>query len=212
MPFITLVLIAITVFISLKGFNDNAFFNRYKFSVTGIRNKENIRYISSGFLHADYIHLGFNMYALYLFSGTVLHHFSTLEFLLIYFGSMLAGNLLSYKVNENNFYYNAVGASGAVSGIVYASILLYPNMTLYLFPIPFPIKGYIFGIGYLAYSIYGMKKQLGSIGHSAHLGGAITGYVITLLYNPKILSFYPFEAGLMAIPIIYLVVMLKKKP
>ena len=110
------------------------------------------------------------------------------SFLIIYFGSLLAGSLYSLQYHKNESYYSAVGASGAVSGIVYASILLYPAMELYLFFIPIPIPGYIFGVGYLLYSIYGMKKQLGNTGHSAHLGGSMGGFVLTIFLYPSIFS------------------------
>ena len=97
----------------------------------------------------------------------------TVGFLAIYFGSLLAGSLYSYSYHKKEPYYSAVGASGAVSGVVYSCIMLYPEMELGLILIPIPIPGYIFGVLYLLYSIYGMKNRVGNIGHSAHLGGAI---------------------------------------
>jgi len=199
-----LVLILANVIISLKGFSDSAFFQKYKFQVGPIKRGEQIRMISSGFLHVDYLHLFFNMYALYLFAGPVINNFGTAEFLIIYFASLLAGNLLSFKFNQNNSLYSAVGASGAVSGIIYAAIMLYPNMTLMMFPLPIPIPGYIFGVGYLLYSMYGMKKQLGNIGHSAHIGGAVAGFVLTLAFSPNLILLHPLMMAFLAIPIILL--------
>ena len=185
---IVLVLIVANVLFSYKGFNDGAFFNKYKFQIGAIKNGEQLRMITSGFLHADWMHLGFNMYALYIFANAVLINFGNLYFLLIYFGSLLAGGVYSFSQNKNNDYYSAIGASGAVSGIVFAAIILYPEMKLRMFPIPIEMPGYVFGIGYLLYSIYGMKKQLGNTGHSAHLGGAIGGYVLTLILRPSLIS------------------------
>ena len=89
---------------------------------------------------------------------------------------------------KNEFYYSAVGASGAVSGVIFSSIMLYPDMELVMLPIPIPLPGYIFGIGYLLYSIYGMKNQVGNVGHSAHLGGAIGGYMLTILLKPSVVG------------------------
>ena len=83
--------------------------------------------------------------------------------------------------------YSAIGASGAVSGIVFSAILLYPDMELGIFPIPIRMPGFVFGIGYLLYSIYGMKNQLGNIGHSAHLGGAMGGYLLTIVFFPSVI-------------------------
>ena len=183
-----LIIIIANVLVSMKGFKEYSFLDKYKFQVSRILAGEKIRTLTSGFLHVDWIHLGFNMYALYLFGDIVARVLDIPNFLVIYFGSLIAGSLYSLYYHKDEPYYSAVGASGAVSGIVYSSILLYPGMSLYLFFIPIPIPGYIFGVGYLLYSIYGMKKQLGNIGHSAHLGGAIGGFVITLALQPMLFT------------------------
>lgn len=206
MKLLVIAIIVINVLFSLKGFKDQAFFNQYKFSVAAIHRKEWYRMISSGFLHVDFWHLGFNMYALYLFSNAILNQSSNFTYLLIYTASLLAGNYLSFYKYKSNGYYSAVGASGAVSGIIYASILIYPDMSLYILPFPFPIKGYIFGIGYLMYSIYGMKKQIGNTGHTAHIGGAIAGYVLAILLFPNVLQYARKEAFFIALPILFLFV------
>ena len=199
-----LFIIIANVLVSMKGFSDYTFLNTYKFQIGKIVSGEKIRMLTSGFLHVDWAHLGFNMYALYLFGGIVAGILGIPDFLIIYFLSLLGGNLYSLKYHKNESFYSAVGASGAVSGIIYASILLYPEMELYLFFIPIPIPGYIFGVGYLLYSIYGMKKQIGNVGHSAHLGGAIGGFAITLLLNPSLFSTNTFMVSLLAVPIILL--------
>lgn len=210
MDSLVLIIIVANVLISYKGFQDPTFLNTYKFQIGPILNGDKIRLLSSAFLHADYIHLGFNMYALYLFSGVVLHTVGGLLFLVVYLGSLLAGNLFSLFYHKNEPYYSAVGASGAVSGIVYSAILIYPDMTLILFPVPIPLPGYVFGIGYLLYTIYGMKKQLGNIGHSAHLGGAIGGFVLTLVLRPGLLFENTLMVVLLTIPIA-LVLLLQKR-
>ena len=185
---IVLLLIIANVLISYKGFNDQVFFDQYKFQVQRILHGEKLRMLTSGFLHVDWMHLGFNMYALYLFGKVVLLNFGVTYFLLIYLGSLLAGSLYSLQQHKREAYYSAVGASGAVSGIIFSSIMLYPDMELVMLPIPIPLPGYVFGIGYLLYSIYGMKNQVGNVGHSAHIGGAIGGYVLTLLLRPSVIS------------------------
>jgi len=204
------VLILVTVLISIRGIKAPFFLEKYKFQVAAIVKGEKIRLLTAGFLHVDYLHLGFNMYALYLFSDIVVKYLGNLHFLFLYFGSLVAGNVLALWYHKNQPYYSAVGASGAVSGVVYSSILLYPNMSLYLFPIPFPIPGYLFGIGYLLYSAYGMKKQLGNIGHSAHLGGAIGGFVLTLLLYPQVFYQNKQMVFLLTIPIVLLFLFEKK--
>ncbi len=179
-------IIAVNVIFSWKGFSDVAFFEKYKFDIYAILGrKEQVRMVSSGFLHVDYMHLGFNMFALYVFSGVVLGSTSFFQFLAIYFGSLIGGNLLSLYIHRNH-QYSAVGASGAVSGIIYSAILLYPDLplTFILFPVvSFP--GWLFGIGYMLYSIFGIKSQRDNIGHEAHLGGALTGLLATYLFLNK---------------------------
>ncbi|CAL2061332.1 rhomboid family intramembrane serine protease [Tenacibaculum sp. 190524A05c] len=188
---IVLGLIVANLLVTLKGFQDDTFFNKYKFQVGKILNGEKIRMITSGFLHADWLHFGFNMYALYLFGGIVINRFSNENFILIYFASLLAGSMYSLYQNKKDPFYSAIGASGAVSGVIFSGIMLYPQMELIMFPLPIPLPGYVFGIGYLLYSIYGMKAKLGNIGHSAHLGGAIGGYLVTLLLRPSVYNNNP---------------------
>jgi len=202
---IVILIIIANVLFSMKGFDNYAFFEMYKFQINKILNGEKIRMISSGFLHADWVHLGFNMYALYLFGDIVSKILGTPNFLIIYFGSLLAGSLYTLYYHKNEPYYNAIGASGAVSGIVYASILLFPDMQLLLF-FAIPMPGYVFGVGYLLYSIYGMKRQLGNIGHAAHLGGTIGGFAITLLLVPELFLVNTIFVVLLAIPIILLLI------
>ena len=201
-----LLIIIANVLVSMKGFSDFSFLNKYKFQVGKILSGEKIRTVTSGFLHVDWMHLGFNMYALYLFGDIVANLLGTSYFLIIYLGSLLSGSLYTLNYYKKEPYYSSVGASGAVSGIIYSSILLYPGMELFLFFIPIPIPGYIFGVGYLLYSIYGMKKQIGNIGHAAHLGGAIGGFVITLLLHPSLVTTNKFLAISLAIPIVLLLI------
>ncbi len=206
---ITIIIIAANVMISYKGFSDYGFFEKYKFHIGGVQRGEKIRMVSSGFLHADTQHLLLNMLTLYFFADVVISLLNPIQFLLIYFGSLFLGSLLSLYFHKNEYHYSAVGASGAVMGILYSAILLQPGMSLYMFFIPIPIPAYIFGIGYLLYSIYGMKNKIGNIGHDAHFGGAIGGYVITLMLSPWLFETNLLMIGLLAIPIVLLFVLKK---
>ncbi len=206
---ITIIIIGANIIFSMKGFKDFSFFEKYKFNIGSIKRGEQVRMISSGFLHADQMHLFFNMFTLYFFADVVIGNLGQFKFAIIYFGSLVVGNLLSYYFHKNEYYYSAVGASGAVTGILYSAILLYPDMRLYMFFIPIPIPGYVFGIGYLLYSIYGMKNRSGNIGHDAHFGGAIGGYVITLVMATWLFRENLLMVGLLALPIILLYVMRK---
>jgi membrane associated rhomboid family serine protease len=206
---VTIAVIAANAIFSLKGFSDFAFFEKYKFNIGALRRGEQIRMLSSGFLHADMAHLFFNMFTLYFFADPVLGVFGNIKFVVIYLGSLIVGNLLSFSFHKDEFHYSAVGASGAVTGILYAAILLEPNMSLYMYFIPIPIPAYVFGIGYLLYSIYGMKNRVGNIGHSAHFGGAIGGYVLTLCFMPSLFESQLLMVILLAIPILILLILEK---
>ena len=201
---VTIAIIAANVIVSFKGFSDISFFEKYKFNSAAVKRGEKIRILSSGFLHVDTAHLFLNMLTLYFFADVVISALGSVYFVIVYLASLLLGNLLSYYFHKDEYHYNAVGASGAVSGIIYAAILLYPDMSLYLFLIPIPIPAYIFGIGYLLYSIYGMKKRVGNIGHDAHFGGAVGGYILTLVVAPWILSAHLLMVILLAVPIVLL--------
>ncbi|WP_111307209.1 rhomboid family intramembrane serine protease [Confluentibacter sediminis] len=205
----TIVIIAANVIISYKGYGDFSFFEKYKFQVGPIQRGEKIRLFSSGFLHVDTQHLLFNMLTLYFFANVVIGYLGSFNFVIIYAASLLFGSLLSLYFHKNEYYYSAVGASGAVTGILYSAILLKPDMELMMFFIPIPIPAYIFGIGYLLYSIYGMKNRVGNIGHDAHFGGAIGGYAITLLLSPWLFQTNLLMIGLLAIPIVLLFILKK---
>ena len=207
--FITIVIIIANVVMSLKGFNDFAFFEKYKFNVGAVRRGEQFRLFSSGFLHIDNAHLFFNMFSLYFFADIVINDLGVYSFIIIYIGSLLLGNLLSLYFHKDEYHYSAVGASGAVMGIIYSAILLQPGMSLYMFFIPIPIPAYLFGIGYLLYSIYGMKNSVGNIGHDAHFGGAIGGFVATLALAPYLFQTNLLMIGLLMIPIVLLFVLKK---
>lgn len=209
MSTILIVIIAATILFSLKGFNDVAFFRKYEFHIGSIRAGEQIRLLSSGFLHGDMGHLFFNMFTLYMFAPVVINYFGSASFFLIYMASLVFGSLLTLWMHKNDYSYRAIGASGAVMGILYSAILIDPSMNLYLFFIPIPIPAYLFGIGYLLYSIYGMKAKNDNIGHTAHFGGAVGGYLITLIKEPAMLVENTFMVVLLTIPILILFAMAK---
>lgn len=206
MNIILLILIALNILISYKAINDSSFFRKYEFHIGSIRSGEQFRMFSSGFLHVDITHLAFNMFTLYMFAPYVISNVGTLYFVYLYFGSLVAGNLLTLYFHKNDYYYRAVGASGAVTGIIYSAILLEPN--LYMYGI---IPGYVFGFAYLLFSIYGMKAKNDNIGHVAHFGGAIGGFGITLARYPFLISEEPVTVIALLIPIVILFTLAKMK-
>lgn len=201
-------IIVANVLISYKGFNDYTFFRKFEFHVGSIRAGEQIRMLSSGFLHADMMHLLFNMLTLWFFAPVVQQWLGDFSFLLVYFGSLIFGSLLTMLFHKDDYSYRAVGASGAVTGVLYSAILLQPDMMLGIFFV-IPVPAYLFGILYLLYSIYGMKAKNDNIGHTAHFGGAIGGYLITLIKEPSLFADHTLMVILLAIPILILFVMAK---
>ena len=205
---VLIALIVVNVLISYKGFNDLSFFRKYEFHVGSIRGGEQIRMLSSGFLHADMTHLIFNLLTLWFFAPVVISYLGDFSFFIIYFGSLIFGSLLTLFFHKDDYGYRAVGASGAVTGVLYSAILLQPNMMLGIFFV-IPMPAYIFGILYLLYSIYGMRAKNDNIGHTAHFGGAVGGYLITLLKEPTLFVEHTLMVLLLAIPIVILFVMEK---
>jgi membrane associated rhomboid family serine protease len=225
---VALGVIALNGLISWKGFNDHAFFDKYKFQVGSIvHHKEYYRILSSGFLHVDFTHLLFNMLTLYFFSNTVIGFFASPSgflfgdfsqanikvgygmYLLIFLAAVIGGNILSLLIHKKDNWYSAVGASGGVTGILFAAIAAFPEMELRLF-FAIPIPAWIFAILYLGYSVYGMKTNLGNIGHSAHLGGAIVGMLTTIIFYPVLLQINTLYIVGMIVPLIVLFVMILK--
>jgi membrane associated rhomboid family serine protease len=188
---------AITALVSYKAFQDSSLKWRFMFNAYEIkRKKEWYRFFSHGLIHADWVHLGLNIYVLYLFGGTVETSFvaqfglvkGIVNYLLLYIGGLAVSSFYSYAKHQDNTHYNALGASGAVSAVVFASIALFPMKELGIILIPFYIPGVIFGALYLLYSNYMAKKQMDNIGHDAHFWGALFGFVITFVFNPDLLS------------------------
>jgi membrane associated rhomboid family serine protease len=204
---ILILFIIITAIISFVAFNNPGITEKYKFSVGSILNrKEYIRLLSSGFLHADIMHLVFNMMTLYFFGPIVIQAFGNIGFAIIYLGSILLGNFLSLYIYQKQPWYSAVGASGGVSGILFASIAMIPDIGIYIFFIPIPVKGYIFGLLYFGYSVYMMMnpRQHDNIGHAAHLGGAFFGLVYAVAVAPETAMHNVLYLGIMSLPLIYL--------
>ncbi|MCJ7932224.1 MAG: rhomboid family intramembrane serine protease [Chryseobacterium sp.] len=204
---ILIAFIVITAIISFIAFNNPAITEKYKFSVGAIlHRKEYIRLLSSGFLHADIMHLVFNMLTLYFFGPIVMQGFGSIGFIIVYLGSILLGNFLSLYIYQKQPWYSAVGASGGVSGILFASIALIPDIGIYIFFIPIAVPGYIFGLLYFGYSVYMMlnPRPHDNIGHAAHLGGAFLGLVYAVVNAPDRAIHNGLYIGIMSLPLVYL--------
>ncbi len=191
---IVTIIIAITVLISLQVNNNNALKQRLLFIPYNLKNNnEYYRLISHIFVHADIPHLAFNMISLYFLGLTLENHFlqlyglklGTTYFLILYFFGAVFASLPSVLKHQKNPYYRSLGASGAVSAVIFAAIIWDPTMELIIMFIPFPIPAYIFGPIYLAIEYISMKRGGTGIAHDAHLGGALFGILFVLLLNAE---------------------------
>ena len=193
---ITIAIIIACVVCSLLAFNSTAVFNKYLFSPYATYHyKQYYRLFTHAFLHGDYMHLAFNMYALYLFGQVLEENYFPLLFqkkaifyyILLYVGGILFSSLFDLFKQKDNPSYSSIGASGAVTAIVFSAILINPTMGMGIMFIPVFIPAWLFGMLYLFYSWYMGKRQLDNIGHNAHFWGAVFGFVFTILLKPALL-------------------------
>jgi membrane associated rhomboid family serine protease len=194
----TLIIVIITSLISITAFQNREVFDKLKFNPWMIRHrKEWVRFITHGFIHVDTIHLIINMYVLYSFGSiaedafkALFHSNGRIIYLGLYLLAIPASSLFSYLKNKNNDHYNAVGASGAVSAVVFSSIIFIPKGGIGLLFLPIPIPSYIFGLLYLVYSAIMAKRAKDNIGHDAHFWGAIFGILFTFAVKPQLIEYF----------------------
>jgi len=210
---VTFFLIIANIIVSYNGFTKASFFDDYKFDVDKILiGKDYKRLITSGFLHVSWTHLIFNIISLYAFSAPVQSNFGPYGFFFIYMISLLGGSLLDLYIHRNHGDYTAAGASGAVCGIIFAAIAVYPGMDIGIIFLPIFIPGWIFGIVYVLYTIYGIKSDSDNIGHAAHLGGALIGMFVALLMQPIAFRANYVTILIILIPILIFMYFLINKP
>jgi membrane associated rhomboid family serine protease len=207
------ILIIANVLFSYKGFTNSLFFEGYKFEVDPIlRQNDYTRLISSGFLHSGWPHLLFNMLSLYLFSWHLELVLGKVDFLIVYFASLIGGNLLALFIHRNHGNYSAIGASGAVCGVIFASIALLPGMGVGLLFLPITIPGWLYGVLYVLFTIYGIKSQRDNIGHEAHLGGALVGMLSVVAMQPSALTYNYFTILAIVIPTVVFLYLIATRP
>jgi membrane associated rhomboid family serine protease len=189
--FLNIIIIALTAYVSYLGFKNPSILSRYLFSTQAVLGRrEYHRVFSSALIHANWGHLLFNMFSLYSFGRFIEILYGPVNLAVIYLSSIVGGSLLSLYLHRNHEY-RALGASGGVCGIIFAAIFLLPGGSVYVFPLPIPIPSYIYAVMFIFISFFGIKTQMGNIGHDAHLGGAIVGLLVTTLLHPGIISESP---------------------
>jgi membrane associated rhomboid family serine protease len=192
---ITYFIIGVTVLVSYLAFQNHELMDKLQFNAAKIiHRKQYYRLVSHAFIHANWSHLLVNMFVLFFFGRGIEQYFgyyfgnrATVYFLLLYFGGILASNLWSLIKHQNNYYYNAVGASGAVSAMLFTFIFFNPWEPLYFFGI-LPIPGILFAIGYLVYSYHMSKKSTDNVAHDAHILGAVFGFVFPIILRPELFT------------------------
>lgn len=193
---ITIIIIIITVVISFGAFNNSRIMDDLIFYPPAITKRNQwYRFLTSGFLHADYMHLFFNMLTLYFF-GEVMEKFyevylGKLGFIIFYFGGIIVSEIPSYIKHRNNYHYRSLGASGGVSAVVFAYILFDP-WQWFTFP---PIPAILYAGLYIAYSMYMSKRGTDHINHDAHLWGALYGIGFTIIMEPRVIDFFLQQIG-----------------
>lgn len=189
-PIVLLLIAGLSAYLTHQCLEDQAAFDRYSFKPRQIlANKEFYRMITSGFIHVDWIHFLFNFMTLYSFGKSIEVICGPAVFIAIYFGSIVGGNLLCLWVHRHHEY-TAVGASGGVCGILYASILMFDSDVRSMF-LPFWIPGYVYAVLYLVGSYYALRHKRDNVGHDAHIGGSIVGMLVTVMIFPVILRVHP---------------------
>lgn len=196
---VTFILLIANVLTSMYAFyGDPTLIDRWSFKpVAVIKGKEYHRIITGGFLHGSFGHLAFNMITLFFFGPWIEVYLGPVKFLVVYFGSEIAAHVVTMMFHKDNPSYAAVGASGAISGILFSFCLFEPFQKIYLLIFPVGIPAFLFAILYVLFSIFAMR-QSGSdrmapgsnIAHEAHLGGAVGGLLLTILLEPAAIAIF----------------------
>ena len=208
------IIMLFTAAFTYKGFKDQNFMEENIFHVDAIlKGQEYKRLITSGFLHANWIHFGFNMIALMSFSTSLELVFGVGKLALLYFLSMIGGSLLALYIHKMHGDYRALGASGAISGVVFASIILFPEQDIsFIFLPEVGIRAWVFGLFFIIVSIFGIKSKGGNIGHEAHLGGAIAGALLALVFKPAEVQINWLIVVALLLPTISFLILIVRNP
>lgn len=180
-----------TLVTSIYAFNDHSIYGKFMLHPYSVYRKNKMfTVITSGMIHADWMHLIFNMMTFFYFAFQLEALIGHWQFAVIYLLSMVLGDIPSILKHKDDFWYNSLGASGAISGVLFSYILFFPLSKLYLFFIPIGIPAVLFGFLYLIYCAYASRQSRDNINHDAHFFGALTGVIITIIIIPEIIPHF----------------------
>jgi membrane associated rhomboid family serine protease len=202
---VTYGIIIFTVFASIVCFNYEDLFNELKFNAFDVKHSNQwYRFFSYGFLHSGWVHLIINMLVLYSFGCLVENSYKVpsffgskyiLYYILLYIGGLLFSIIPAYGKHKNDVFYNAVGASGAISAVVFAGIIIFPKSPITFYFLPVEIPAWIFGVLYIIYEFYMSRRAKDNIGHDAHFWGAIYGVIFTIALKPSLALLFLHQIG-----------------
>jgi membrane associated rhomboid family serine protease len=179
------IIFGVTVAISLLAFYNDELYNKLILQPYNVsKGKYVYTLITSGFIHADWMHLLFNMMTFFFFAFQLEAKIGHWQFGLLYMVSLVLSDLPSVAKHKKDFWYRSLGASGAISAVVFSYIMFNPFDSLYIMFLPIPIPAILFGALYLVYCSYASKKGIGNINHDAHFFGALSGLILTIILIP----------------------------
>ena len=183
------IIFVFTIITSLYAFYDNSVYGKFMLHPYSVSKGQNVyTLITSGLIHADWMHLFFNMFTFVAFAFTLERLMGSWQFGLLYFLGLVLSDIPTVFKHKDNFHYNSLGASGAISAVLFSFILFNPTSGIRILFIPFDIPAYIFGFLYLIYCAYASRNSRDHINHDAHFFGALTGLIFTIIFVPGIIQ------------------------
>ena len=189
---------------SLWAWMDANFQKDFLFDLQAVKHlRQYYRFLTSGLIHADVFHLLFNLVSFHSFAQEIERHHGPIVLLAIFVAAILGGSLLSFLWHYKDLQHYALGASGGVSGVIYANILLSPGESyISMFMMPMPVPASVYAVLYILISYYALKKNADNIGHDAHIGGALVGVIAAIIAQPKVVVFHPMLLGFLLLPVL----------
>ena len=206
---VTILILVVTALASFYAFQRPDVRERWIFDPRAILvHKEFYRLLTSGFIHADWMHFAFNAFSFYSFARNIERLYGAKTLLLVYGSSILGGSLLSLVIHRNHEY-RALGASGGICGVIFASIFLLPGISITIFPLPISVPAYLYAVIFLVGSFFAHRRDAGNIGHDAHLGGAIVGLLVATALYPELIFAEPgMFAGVLCLSLLILSILI----